>query len=80
MDLHAKVFGGYSLLQLALMAGGILVAAWLIKMAFGLLGGGAKTEDKFHQRVKCTNCGWVGTVPKFKGACRQCGNTSLTPT
>ncbi|HVO29613.1 MAG TPA: hypothetical protein VMV18_02715 [bacterium] len=79
MDLHAKVIGGFSILQLASMIGGVIVVGWLLKAVAGMLGGGAPPEDKFSQRVQCTNCGWVGTVPKFKGACRKCGNTSLNP-
>lgn len=80
MDLHAKVLGGFSLLQLASIVGGVLVVAWMIKLIAGMMsGGGPKADDKFNQRVQCTNCGWMGTVPKFKGACRQCGNTSLNP-
>ncbi len=79
MDLHTKVVGDFSILQIASIVGGVLVVAWLLKMVAGLLGGGAKAEDKFSQRVQCSSCGWTGTVPKFKGACRKCGNTSLNP-
>ena len=78
MDLHAKVLGDFTLLQVISVVVGIIVLSIVLKAVKGMMG--SNDPDKFHDRKQCPSCGWVGTVSKFKPACGKCGNKSLIAT
>lgn len=75
MDLHDKVIGNFSGVQILSFAAGAIVLLFLFRTLKGMMN--SQTPGKYEERRKCTACGWVGVVPKFKPACRKCGNTSL---
>ncbi len=68
-------FMGFTLFQiivtLAIIVVGISIIQKIVK-AFS-----KEKETSFGIKVKCLNCGWVGSVGKYDRRCRRCSSDSL---
>ena len=71
-------FMGFTLFQiivtLAIIVVGISIIQKIVK-AFS-----KEKQASFGIKVKCLNCGWVGSVGKYDRRCRRCSSDSLEET
>ena len=47
----------------------VLVIAWAVIKRLK----GSASADAHHTTVRCQNCGWQGSVSKYKPRCPKCG-------
>ncbi len=71
MDLDTIVFGEWTLKQVLMIGGGLVVLFILLgyirKLFF------SRPDDSEHvQAVRCRSCGWQGRVSRYAGRCPKC--------
>jgi len=77
-EILQQEFFGYTLLQIIVVLGAIVIGFIIIQKIANAFGG--KKETSFGIKVKCLNCGWVGSVGKYDRRCRRCSSDSLEET
>lgn len=75
--LRTKVFGDFTVMQIAAIAIGLVVIYSLLKFLRGIFA--AQTPNPHQVRMKCLECGWVGVTSKHIPVCRKCNSKSLMP-
>jgi len=66
------VFGDYTVWDILLVAGGLVVLLVLIGVLKRIFS--RSKSDVYAQKVSCSQCGWQGKVSKYAGRCPRCNN------
>ncbi len=68
-------FFGFTLFQIIVALVIIIVSISIIQKIVKALS--SEKQVSFGIKVKCLNCGWVGSVGKYDRRCRKCISDSL---
>lgn len=74
-EILQQEFFGFTLFQIIVALVIVIISISIIQKIIKAFSG--KEETSFGIKVKCLNCGWVGSVGKYDRRCRRCSSDNL---